>query len=306
MSSYEHIVVQEEANERIDKLLSDHVNNYSRSQIQAWINDKYVTVNGEKIKPNYRCKEDDQINWSIPKEKTVIVAPEQIKLTIVYEDEDLLVVNKAAGMVVHPTQDHQSGTLVNALLHHTDHLSNIGGEERPGIVHRLDKDTGGLLVVAKNNNVHEELVRQFKENKVERKYDAIVHGVINHETGLIDAPIGRDPTHRLRMAVVDHGKEARTHFQVLHTYENHSYVQCQLETGRTHQIRVHMDYINHPIVGDPTYNKNGVIDKGGQALFAQSLKFIHPRTNKWKQFEIEQPAYFKKTLTEVSAFNNPM
>lgn len=300
MSSYEHIIVKEEVNERIDKLLSTQMENYSRSTIQTWIKKELVTVNGNKIKANYRCKLNDQIKWSIPKEKTLDLIPEKTKLAIIYEDDDLLVINKEAGMVVHPTNDHQTGTLVHALLHHTKNLSDLSGKERPGIVHRLDKNTGGLIVVAKNNHTHTELVTQFKENKVERKYEAIVHGAIEHETGLIDAPIGRDPSNRLRMAVVDGGKYARTHFQVLSTYNNHTYVSCQLETGRTHQIRVHMDYINHPIVGDPTYNKIGKITKSGQALYAQSLKFIHPRTNKWQHFEIGQPTYFKQVLNKVS------
>src|SRR5690625_122552 len=212
----------------------------SRSQIQKWIEENFVTVNGKFVKANYKCQVQDQIRWSIPKEKQINLMPENIPLSIIYEDDDLLVVNKPKGMVVHSSENHQNGTLVHALLYHTEKLSQIGGLERPGIVHRLDKDTSGLLVVAKNDETHKHLAKQCKRHEVERTYEAIVYGVIDHNKGIIDAPIGRDPKHRLRMAVVDNGKQAITHFHIIKKYRKYTHISCSLETGRTHQIRVHM------------------------------------------------------------------
>lgn len=283
-----------EVHERIDKLISKRYPEYSRSNIQKWIENKWITVNEKPVKPNYKCQLNDQISGNIPAEEPIVLHPENIPLTIIYEDDSLLIVNKPRGMIVHPTKSQEKGTLVNALLHYTDQLSTLAGSERPGIVHRLDKDTSGLLIVAKNNVVHESLSNQFKEQRVERVYQAIVHDVIGHEHGKIDAPIGRDRTNRLRMAVVDHGKEAITHFKVLKTYAKYTLVECQLETGRTHQIRVHMNYIGHPLVGDQKYGKPDNVH--GQALFAKQVGFLHPEQNKWMTFEIEQPSYFKKLL----------
>lgn len=301
MTPRQHIVTKEEGNIRIDKLLANVYNDLSRSQIQKWIANNIITVNGKSVKANYRCQVDDQIYLQAPEEKQLQIHPENIPLSVIYEDKDLLVVNKPRGMVVHPTSDHQTGTLVNALLHYTDQLSKIGGEERPGIVHRLDKDTSGLLIVAKNDHIHQLLVDQFKRNQVKRTYEAIVYGVIDHDNGLIDAPIARDPYNRLQMAVVDNGKQAITHFQVIKRYRQFTHVTCQLETGRTHQIRVHMDYIGHPLVGDQKYAKGRKHVVDGQALFASKLTFTHPITYQKLCFKIEQPDEFKQILLQIES-----
>ena len=304
MTSFDYIVTEETDNERIDKILTNLHPEHSRSQIQRWITTGHVTVNDQKVKSNYKCQKDDELNWTIPEKKKLSMMPEDIPLSIVYEDEDLLVVNKPKGMVVHPTADHQEGTLVHALLHHSDQLSKIGGIERPGIVHRIDRDTSGLLVVAKKDAIHLALVKQLEEKEIERIYEAIVHGIVDHEEGLIDAPIGRDPANRLRMGVVDSGKDAVTHFQVLQRFEEYTHIACQLETGRTHQIRVHMDYINHPLLGDPKYTRQGILNVEGQALFARKLGFMHPGKNEWMEFEVEQPVYFQALLTEINRTQN--
>ena len=300
MDSFHHIVKDEEEYIRLDKLLADLEPDESRSQIQRWILESYVTVNDQQVKSNYKCQLGDEIKWIIPEIKKLSILPEDIPLSIIFEDDDLIVINKPKGMVVHPTEDHQSGTLVNALLYHSKQLSKIAGVDRPGIVHRLDKDTDGLLVVAKTDDIHIALSKQFKEKTVERIYEAIVHGIIPHESGIIDAPIGRDPSHRLRMNVVDEGKDAVTNFQVLQRYNDYSHISCQLETGRTHQIRVHMNYIGHPLVGDPKYKqKNDPLTVTGQALFAKKIGFMHPGTNQPMQFEIEQPHYFQDLLSQI-------
>lgn len=300
MILFSYVVNEEDENNRIDKVLKNYHQDESRAQIQKWIVDEYVTVNDRIIKSNYKCQEGDRIVLQIPEEEQQDILSENIPLKIVYEDDDLIVINKSRGMVVHPTDDQREGTLVNALLYYSKSLSKIGGRERPGIVHRLDKDTAGLLVVAKTNEVHLALVEQFKEKTVERIYEAIVHGVIPHETGVIDAPIGRNPKKRLQMDVVDDGKEAITHFQVLKRYAEFTHIICRLETGRTHQIRVHMSYIDHPLVGDPKYTQLKKTFKDvGQALFAKKLGFTHPIKNEWMEFEVERPDYFKVILTEI-------
>src|SRR5690625_2073781 len=300
MTLFQHIVSKSEENTRIDKLITEIYADESRAQIQKWINDTLVTVNGSIVKANYRCQENDQIILHVPEQKQLLIRPENIPLSIVYEDADLLVVNKPKGMVVHPSDNHENGTLVNALLYYTKELSDIAGEKRPGIVHRIDKDTSGLLIVAKNNETHQLLVNQFKNNQVERIYEAIVYGVIDHDSGTVDAPIGRDPNKRIQMAVVDSGKVAVTHFQVIKRFQQYTHITCQLETGRTHQIRVHMNYIGHPLVGDKKYANGRTFATNGQALFAKKISFNHPQTNERLSFEIEQPDYFKKILLQIA------
>lgn len=300
MITIQFIVKKQDQNKRIDKLIVDRYPEYSRSLIQKWITNQYITVNGHAVKPNYKCDENDQITGTIKKAPSITVKPENIPLEIIYEDSELLIVNKPKGMVVHPSNGHQTGTLVNALRFHCKYLSTIGGEERPGIVHRIDKDTSGLLIIAKDDNTHQALAEQFIEKKVKRIYGAIVHGVIEYDHGTIEAPIGRDPKHRLRMAVVDQGKEALTHFKVINRFNHFTYVECQLETGRTHQIRVHMDYIGHPLVGDPKYSQKRFENQSGQALFSKELAFIHPKTKEEMHFKIDEPAYFRNLLKELA------
>ena len=299
MSSFNHIVTEEQNKERIDKLLAEINSDYSRAQVQTWIAEECVKVNGNLVKANYKCQTDDSIEWSVPEVKPREIEGEDIPLNIVYEDDDLLVVNKPRGMVVHPSVGHGSGTLVNALLYHYDELSTINGDERPGIVHRIDKDTSGLIMVAKTDQAHIGLSEQLAKREVERKYIALVHGEIPHETGMVDAPIGRDPKNRQRMAVVDNGKAAITHFQVLKRLPDYTYIECKLETGRTHQIRVHMNYIGFPLVGDPLYGPRKTLKIGGQALHANSLGFTHPTTGEWMFFESEVPEHIDETLKSI-------
>ncbi|AIF43828.1 RluA family pseudouridine synthase [Virgibacillus sp. SK37] len=299
MNIFDHSVTSEQTKTRIDKLLSDINPDISRSQIQLWISSNLVKVNGENVKANYKCQAGDVIEWTVPQTEPLNIQAENIPLNIVYEDSDLLVVNKPKGMVVHPSAGHQSGTLVNALLYHCNDLSGINGVERPGIVHRIDKDTSGLLVIAKNDIAHTHLSEQMAAKTIERKYEAIVHGEIAHETGLIDAPIGRDPKDRQKMSVVDNGKPAVTHFHVLQHFPDYTYIECQLETGRTHQIRVHMKYIGYPLVGDPKYGPRKTMDIGGQALHAKKLGFTHPITKDWLEFEIEAPDQFTEVLSYI-------
>ncbi|WP_096269955.1 RluA family pseudouridine synthase [Paucisalibacillus globulus] len=294
--SLQHVVTEKENKLRIDKLLADINPEQSRSQVQGWITKGLVKVNNAIIKANYKCQVGDIITWNTPEIETLDIEPENIPLDIVYEDQDLLVVNKPKGMVVHPSAGHQSGTLVNALLYHCNDLSGINGVERPGIVHRIDKDTSGLLVVAKSDKAHTGLAEQLSNKDVERKYEAVVHGVINHDTGMVDAPIGRDLKDRQRMGIVENGKPAVTRFHVLHRFKEFTHIECQLETGRTHQIRVHMRYIGFPLVGDPKYGPRKTLDTNGQALHAKVLGFTHPVSGEWLRFEVEAPSYFQKLL----------
>ncbi|HLR62190.1 MAG TPA: RluA family pseudouridine synthase [Lentibacillus sp.] len=294
----QYSVTETEANIRVDKLLSGIIPGASRSEIQTWMADGYVRVNGRQMKANYKCQNGDVIDWSIPEPDTLTIEPENIPLSVIYEDTSLLVVNKPKGMVVHPSAGHQHGTLVHALLYHCDSLSQINGEERPGIVHRIDKDTSGLLVVAKNDQSHNSLTEQLSAKDIDRRYEAIVHGVIEHETGMIDAPIGRDRNDRKKMGVGENGKPAVTHFRVLNRYKNFTHVECDLETGRTHQIRVHMKYIGFPIAGDPKYGQRKTMTIGGQALHAKSLSFSHPKTGEQLHFEVETPSYFHELLAQ--------
>ncbi|MGH1278488.1 RluA family pseudouridine synthase [Bacillus basilensis] len=289
-------VVEEQKNERIDKFVAEINSEWSRSQVQQWIKDDVVTVNGKSVKVNYKVKENDEITVTIPEPEALDIQAEDMNLEIYYEDADVLVVNKPRGMVVHPAPGHTSGTLVNGLMHHCTDLSGINGVMRPGIVHRIDKDTSGLLMVAKNDMAHESLVNQLVAKTVTRRYKAIVHGVIPHDKGTIDAPIGRDKKERQSMTVDENGKNAVTHFQVLERFKDFTLVECRLETGRTHQIRVHMKYIGYPLAGDPKYGPKKTLDMNGQALHAGILGFDHPRTGEYIQFEAPIPEVFEDAL----------
>lgn len=284
---------------RIDKVLSQELVDYSRSQIQQWLKDERVMVNGTTVKANYKVKAGDQVTITVPEPTVLELTPENIPLEIVYEDEDVAVVNKPQGMVVHPSAGHPNGTLVNALLFHMQDLSSINDVIRPGIVHRIDKDTSGLLMIAKNDFAHESLAKQLKEKTSLRKYVALVHGVIPHEKGVIDAPIGRSKTDRKMQAVIEEGKPAVTHFQVLERFADFTLVELQLETGRTHQIRVHMKYIGYPLAGDPVYGPKKTLPGKGQFLHAQVLGFEHPRTGEFLTFTAPLPEVFQKTLEKL-------
>lgn len=293
-------VTEEHKNERIDKLLSSYNEEWSRTQVQQWIKEGIVKVNEAVVKTNYKCQIDDHIVIDIPEPEPLDVVAEEMDLDIYYEDEDVLVVNKPKGMVVHPAPGHMSGTLVNGLMAHCKDLSGINGVLRPGIVHRIDKDTSGLLMVAKNDLAHESLVDQLVNKTVTRRYKAIVHGSIPHDNGTINAPIGRDKTDRQSMTVTNvSSKEAVTHFRVLERFHDYTFVECQLETGRTHQIRVHMKYIGFPLVGDPKYGPKKTLQINGQALHAGILGFIHPRTKEYLEFEAPLPNDFEEVLKEI-------
>ena len=283
---------------RIDKVLSALTNDISRSQIKQLIIKGNVKVNGEKIKPRYTVKREDQISLIIPHPQKLELVPENIPLDIIYEDQDVIVVNKPQGMVVHPAPGHQDHTLVNALLYHCP-LSTINGTFRPGIVHRIDKDTSGLLMIAKNDMAHQSLAAQLKNKTNKREYIALVYGQIKEDKGTINAPLGRDPKDRKRQAVVLNGRKAITHYEVLKRYPNFTLIKCILETGRTHQIRVHMKYIRHPLVGDPLYGPRKIIGDQGQFLHAAVLGFKHPRTGKEMLFDAPLPSNFQKMLQQL-------
>lgn len=294
-------VAQEDVKKRIDVFLASLLKDLSRSYIQKGIEEGWVRVNGKFVKPNYKLKKGDIIEAEIPAPKPLSLEPENIPLDIIYEDQDIIVVNKPRGMVVYPAPGNYSGTLVNALLHHTKDLSGINGVLRPGIVHRLDKDTSGVIVVAKNDQAHRELVNQFKNKKVKKKYLAIVWGKILEDKATIEAPIGRHPVKRIEMAVdAKHGKEAITHFKVIERFGDFTFIEVDIETGRTHQIRVHMSYIGHPIVGDPVYSrKKNPFNIKGQALHAFRLGLYHPRKGEFMTFEAPVPEDFNEILNTL-------
>jgi len=297
MENEKKIHVDVEGGLRLDKSLSVHMPDISRTQLQEWISHGHVLVNDTQEKSNYKVKLGDVITLSIPENKNLDVNSENIPLDIVYEDSDVIVVNKPTGMIVHPSPGITSGTLVNALLYHCKDLSGINGVHRPGIVHRLDKDTSGLLVVAKNDNAHKHLSKQLQEHTVVRRYIALVHGEIPHEFGKIDAPIGRDQKDRQKMTVTKtNSKKAVTNFNVIQRFNNMCLVECRLETGRTHQIRVHLSYINYPVYGDPKYGKRKDDQTNGQYLHAKILGFIHPTTNEYMEFNSTLPTFFKDTI----------
>ena len=281
---------------RIDKYLMNNTS-YSRSKIQKMIDNENILVNDKVVKSSYIVKENDIITIN-EEDDDINIVPENIPLDIVYEDDYLLVVNKPSGMVVHPAPGNYSGTLVNALMYHCNKLSSVNGSIRPGIVHRIDADTSGLLLVAKNDMVHNDLAKQIETKSVTRKYICLVHGVIMEDTATIDAPIGRDINNRKKMCVTgDNSKEAVTHIRVLERYKDATLIECILETGRTHQIRVHMNYINHPVVNDPVYGYKRLDDKDfGQMLHAKELGFIHPITKEFLDFKVEPPQKFNDIL----------
>ncbi|MBM7644290.1 23S rRNA pseudouridine1911/1915/1917 synthase [Scopulibacillus daqui] len=291
------IIITNDQHVRIDKWVHEQFPDLSRTRIQEMIKDGLITVNDQAVKPNYKINGGDRIKVEINEPEPLSVEPENIPLDIVYEDQDLLVVNKPRGMVVHPAPGHYAGTLVNGLLYHCRDLSGINGVLRPGIVHRIDKDTSGLLVVAKNDQAHRSLAEQLKEKTTHRIYKAIVHGVLSHQEGTIDAPIGRDEKDRKKMAVTrKNSKEAVTHFFVEERFRQYTFVKCELETGRTHQIRVHMAYIGHPVAGDPKYGPKKTLSINGQALHAAELGFIHPSTGERMIFKAPIPADMENEL----------
>lgn len=296
----EFVVEKEEENIRIDRYLSEKSKDFSRVAIQRWIEEEKVLVNGKKIKPSYKVQENDKISIEEEKPKEIELKAQEIPLEIIYEDNDIIVVNKPKGLVVHPANGNPDGTLVNAIMAICkDSLSGIGGEIRPGIVHRLDKDTSGVLIIAKNDKAHINLSEQIKNHEVEKTYWALVRGIVKENEATIKMPIGRSTKDRKKMAVTKNGKEAITHFKVLERYvqDNCTLLEVKIETGRTHQIRVHLSQIGYPIIGDTTYS-NGKNKWGieGQCLHAKSLKFKHPITGKEMYLEAELPKYFKDLL----------
>ena len=292
--------------ERLDKFLSAMLPDQSRSYLQKIIKDGNVLVNGEPKKSSYRLEDGDEVTADLPELKSPDIEPENIPLDILYEDDSILMVNKPKGMVVHPSAGHYTGTLVNAVLWHCQgQLSGINGVSRPGIVHRIDKDTTGVLVVCKNDATHNAVAAQLKEHSITRKYRAIVHGVIKEDEGTVDAPIGRHPTERKKMASgVKNGKRAVTHYRVLERFQGYTYVECQLETGRTHQIRVHMASIHHPLLGDTVYGPaKDSHHLEGQTLHAMVLGLIHPVTGEYLEVEAPLPEYFENLLKKFRAMS---
>ena len=290
-------LIADEENIRIDRYLSLH-SDLSRSFLQKLSEEGKILVNGKTVKSSYKTVLNDEIIVEVPEMQNLEALPENIPLDILYEDSDLIVINKPKGMVVHPASGNYSHTLVNALLYHCKDLSGINGVLRPGIVHRIDKDTTGCIIVCKNDFAHVEIAKQLESKTCHREYRAIVMGNITHDSGMIDAPIGRDSRDRQKMTVTDKGsRDARTHFEVLERFGNSTYVECSLETGRTHQIRVHMKYINHPVMGDEKYGKKcAYMDTEGQVLHAYKISFIHPRTKEKMTFTAPLPDYFNKLL----------
>ncbi|MGY4689754.1 RluA family pseudouridine synthase [Salibacterium sp. K-3] len=289
-NTYTWKITEDDTGSRIDKFVAGCRGDWSRTKVQQWAEEGKIRVNQSTVKSNYVLRNGDSVEVEPDEDQPLELRAEPLPLDIYYEDDDIIVVNKPKGMVVHPAPGHDSGTLVNALLYHCGTLSSCNGRERPGIVHRLDKDTSGLMVCAKHDEAHQNLAEQLQDKQIKRIYKAIVHGTIAHDAGTIEAPIGRDPNDRQKMAVTDlHSKEAVTHFQVLERCGDYTFVECRLETGRTHQIRVHFSYIGHPAAGDPKYARKKTAGLGGQALHAFSLAFSHPVTGIWINREAPLP-----------------
>lgn len=302
MEEFRFEITEEFEDERIDKCLAALMDTLSRSYIQKMLKEGQITVNGEAVKGSYRLKSEDQVAFFLPETQEPDIQPENIPLDILYEDADVIVVNKPKGMVVHPAAGHYSGTLVNALMYHCgDSLSGINGVLRPGIVHRIDRDTTGSVIVCKNDNAHRLIAEQLKEHSITRRYHAICNGVCKEDQGVIDRPIGRHPTDRKKMAINDrNGKHAVTHYRVLQRFEKYTYIECELETGRTHQIRVHMASIGHPILGDEVYgNAKSPFKLQGQTLHAKTLGFVHPVTGEYVEVDAPLPEYFCDLLGKL-------
>lgn len=298
MDSFCFQITEDMEDERIDKCISMLIDSLSRSYIQKLIKEEAVTVNGKIVKGSYKVKTDDEVSFLLPKVVEPSILPEDIPLDILYSDEDVVVVNKPKGMVVHPAAGHYTGTLVNALMFHfKDELSGINGVMRPGIVHRIDRDTTGSLIVCKNDKAHNDIAKQLKEHSVVRKYHAICYGVIREDMGTINQPIGRHPTERKKMAINPNGKHAVTHYKVLKRFDKYTYIECELETGRTHQIRVHMASIGHPLLGDEIYsNRKSPFHLEGQTLHAKILGFKQPTTGEYIETDAPLPEYFRHLL----------
>lgn len=301
-TEFSEIIFENKTTERIDAFLSKTLEDLTRSHIQKLIEQQNILVNKNIIKPNYKLKFGDVISVNVPEPKELMVSAENIPLDIVYEDSDMLVVNKKQGMVVHPAAGNYEGTLVNALLYHCkDSLSGINGEKRPGILHRIDKETSGLLLVAKNDNAHIHLAEQIKEHSLTREYKALVHGNVKNDNGTIDAPIGRSDKDRKKMTITyKNSRNAVTHYEVLERFNGYTLLKLRLETGRTHQIRVHMSKNSHPVVGDKTYGlKKEPFNLDGQLLHAYKVGFIHPVTKEYMEFESKLPDYFEDVLNKI-------
>ena len=299
MEHFSYRIGLEDEDERIDKWISLTLESLSRSYIQKLIKDNLVFVNGRPQKASYRIKVDDEISFQIPEAVSPSIPAEDIPLSVLYEDDDILIVNKPKGMVVHPAPGHYNGTLVNAVMFHCkDHLSGINGVMRPGIVHRIDKDTTGSIIICKNDNAHNLVAAQLKEHSITRRYHAIVYGRLQDDEGCIDAPIGRDPRERKKMAINNtNGKPAVTHYIVIKRYKDYTYIECQLETGRTHQIRVHMASIGHPLLGDTVYsNRKSKYNLEGQTLHAMTIGLIHPSSREYLEVSAPLPEYFEHLL----------
>lgn len=291
-------VVSDQESGRLDKVVTNHYPDLTRSKIQNLIKQEQILVNQAPTTNRYKVSENDVIDVTLPDPVEVSVKPEKMNLDIVFEDDDVIVVNKPQGMVVHPAPGHENGTLVNGLLDHAP-LATVNGELRPGIVHRIDKDTSGLLMVAKNDQAMLSLSAQLKAKTNQRKYLAIVHGNFKEEAGTINAPIGRSKKDRKKMAIVEEGRPAVTHFKVLERFTDYTLIECELETGRTHQIRVHLKYIGHPVAGDPLYGPRNTLKGNGQFLHAKLLGFKHPRTGEELVFEVDPPQIFQDTLSKL-------